>query len=137
MAPCITLISEEKMTREELHAHAERLGIPRRTLAQVRDTLAQAKKKNADMACARLMAKHGRLTDEAMAYVEGYLGMTAQSDYRDGWSPCGTTFTNTPVDIKIKMLAAERPDLVGKAMVKFVPIGDGFDRILVRRNDNA
>lgn len=61
------------MTRDELHAHAERLGIPRRTLDQVRDTLAKAKKKSADMSCARLMAAHGRLTDEAMAYVKAYL----------------------------------------------------------------
>lgn len=61
------------MNRTELHAHAERLGIPKRTLAQVVETLNQAKKRNADMACARLMAAHGRLEDDAMAYVREYL----------------------------------------------------------------
>lgn len=61
------------MTREELHAHAERLGIPRVTLDQVKESLAQAAKKKADQSMARLLVAHGRLTDEAMAYVEGYL----------------------------------------------------------------
>lgn len=61
------------MTRNDLHAHAERLGIPLRTLDQVRDALAKAKKKNSDMSFARLMADHGRLTSDAMAYVKEYL----------------------------------------------------------------
>jgi len=56
-----------------LKAHADRLGIPLRTLAEVKETLAAAKKHNADMACARLMAKHGRLEADAMAYVVEYL----------------------------------------------------------------
>lgn len=61
------------MNHADLHSHAERLGIPLRTLDQVRSALAKAKKKNSDMSMARLMADHGRLTDDAMAYVKAYL----------------------------------------------------------------
>lgn len=49
--------------------HAERKGIPRVTLASVKDGLAQAKKQGSDAILARLMIKAGRLTDEARAYV--------------------------------------------------------------------
>jgi len=51
--------------------HAKQQGIPLRTLDDVRDTLARDKKKGdgTDIAMARLMLRHGRLTDEARAYV--------------------------------------------------------------------
>jgi hypothetical protein len=42
---------------------------PLRTLEQVREVLAQAKSTKADAALARLMLKHGRLTEEARDYV--------------------------------------------------------------------
>ena len=63
------------MTRSELHAHAERLGIPRRTLAQVKDLFAKCEKKNKRKAIsqANLLLNHGRLEDDAMAYVREYL----------------------------------------------------------------
>jgi hypothetical protein len=54
---------------DEMRAEAEKRGIPLRTLEQVKATLAAAKKQGSDMASARLMLKHGRLTDEARAYV--------------------------------------------------------------------
>jgi hypothetical protein len=43
--------------------------MPRRTLDQVRKALEAAKKNNADEALARLMLKHGRLTDEALLWI--------------------------------------------------------------------
>lgn len=52
-----------------LRAQADRKGIPLRTLADVRNTLERCKHYNADAATARLMLKHGRLTDEARAWV--------------------------------------------------------------------
>jgi hypothetical protein len=45
---------------------------PLRTQDDVKAALAQAKKTKADAALARLMLKHGRLTDEARTYVAGY-----------------------------------------------------------------
>ncbi len=42
---------------------------PRRTLQQVKAGLAAAKTAKADAAMARLMLRHGRLTDEARDYV--------------------------------------------------------------------
>jgi hypothetical protein len=58
---------------EWLKQQSETLGIPSRTLAQVKEALEKAKRKNADMAMARLMAKHGRLEADAMAYVQAYV----------------------------------------------------------------
>lgn len=55
--------------KDFLHQVAEQRGIPLRTLDDVRDGLAQAKKTNADVSMARLMLRHGRLTDEAREYV--------------------------------------------------------------------
>lgn len=49
--------------------HAAQKGIPLRTLDQVQAALAQAKKNKADEAMARLMLRHGRLTDEAILYI--------------------------------------------------------------------
>lgn len=53
-----------------LQADAERLGLPLRTLEQVRAGLNAAKKNGADVSLARLMLRAGRLTDESRAYVE-------------------------------------------------------------------
>ncbi len=61
------------MDRNELHAHAERLGIPLRTVEDVRNALTKAAKKNADKSMARLMLNHGRLTDEARSFVEAWV----------------------------------------------------------------
>jgi hypothetical protein len=52
-----------------LAAHAERAGIPLRTLEQVRDTLVQCKRQKSDATMARLMLKAGRLTDDARAWI--------------------------------------------------------------------
>ena len=51
---------------------AEQQGIPLRTLDQVRSDLADAKTRDADEALARVMLRHGRLTDEALQYVIAY-----------------------------------------------------------------
>jgi hypothetical protein len=52
-----------------VHEAAEQMGFPRRTLEQVRKGLETAKKTKADAALARLLLRHGRLTDEAREYV--------------------------------------------------------------------
>jgi hypothetical protein len=58
---------------------ADDLGMPLRTLADVTADLADAKRrskgKNADMdvALARLMLRHGRLSCQAVTYVQAYL----------------------------------------------------------------
>jgi hypothetical protein len=43
--------------------------IPLRTLDDVKATLERDKRRKVDVAMARLMLKHGRLTDEAREYV--------------------------------------------------------------------
>lgn len=53
-----------------LKADADNAGIALRTLDQVHSALATARKTKADVAMARLMLRHGRLTDEARQYVE-------------------------------------------------------------------
>lgn len=58
--------------RKILHELAEKQGIPARTLNQVRADLADAKTRDADEALARIMLRHGRLTDEALQYVIAY-----------------------------------------------------------------
>lgn len=60
------------MTADELKAHADRLGIPLRTVEDVREALTKAKAKGADKSMARLMLNHGRLTDDARAFVEAW-----------------------------------------------------------------
>lgn len=54
---------------EYFAAKAEDAGVPLRTLDNVTAALTQARKTGADAAMARLMLRHGRLTDEARAYV--------------------------------------------------------------------
>lgn len=57
----------------DLAAHAERLGIPRRTKAQVIAALNRAAKTGADKKMATMMLEHGRLEDDAIDYVREYL----------------------------------------------------------------
>jgi len=54
---------------EQFRKMADDLGIPLRTLDGVKAALADAKKTKADVSLARLMLKHGRMTDEARAWV--------------------------------------------------------------------
>lgn len=60
-----------KTNSQLMREHADKVGIPLRTLAQVQETLASDKKKpgNVDVRMARMMLNHGRLTDEARAWV--------------------------------------------------------------------
>lgn len=62
------------MTRTKYHPIAEQQEIPLRTLDDVLDTLTSDKAKGGgtDIAMARLMLKFGRLTPEALAYVQAY-----------------------------------------------------------------
>jgi len=54
---------------ENLTEIAERRGIPLRTLDNVRDALAHAKRSGSDREMASMMLRFGRLTPEARAYV--------------------------------------------------------------------
>lgn len=54
---------------DHLRNIAEQQGIPLRTLADVKAALKAAKRKNADASLARLMLRHGRLTNEAILYL--------------------------------------------------------------------
>jgi hypothetical protein len=54
---------------DKLRQQAEQQGIPLRTLEEVKADLKRAKKNDADEAMARLLLRHGRLTDEARAWV--------------------------------------------------------------------
>lgn len=60
------------MDTKTLNAHAERRGIPLRTVDDVRVALTKAKETNADKSMARLMLNHGRLTDDARAFVAAW-----------------------------------------------------------------
>lgn len=48
---------------------ADQSGIPLRTLLDVKASLSRAKAKGTDKALARLMLRHGRLTDEAILWI--------------------------------------------------------------------
>jgi hypothetical protein len=48
---------------------ADQMAIPPRTLDNVKETIRLAKRQKADAAMARVMLKHGRLTDEARAWL--------------------------------------------------------------------
>ncbi|TPI86417.1 hypothetical protein [Mesorhizobium sp. B2-8-9] len=56
-----------------LHTEAERLGIPERTLEQVKADLEHAAKRDCGDAMARMMVRYGRLTDDARAYAAAWL----------------------------------------------------------------
>lgn len=57
----------------DLAAHAEHIGIPRRTKAQVIAALNRAAKTGADKKMATMMLEHGRLEDDAREFVIAYL----------------------------------------------------------------
>ncbi|MDI1263878.1 MAG: hypothetical protein PS018_11535 [bacterium] len=52
-----------------MRAQAERAGIPPVSIWKAKEGLTLAKKNKADKALARLMLNHGRLTDEARAWI--------------------------------------------------------------------
>ena len=58
-----------KTNSEIFRKIADDMGMPRRTLEQVKKGLARAKKTNSDEAMARLMMRHGRLTDDAILWI--------------------------------------------------------------------
>lgn len=58
-----------KTTAEWLHAEAEKSGIPLRTLDQVQTCIRQCIRQKSDKTMARLMLRHGRMTDEARAWL--------------------------------------------------------------------
>lgn len=53
----------------ELHAEAERRGMPGRTLEQVQACIAKCRKQKSDKSMARLMLNAGRLQPEARAWL--------------------------------------------------------------------
>lgn len=65
------------MHATDLHAHAERLGIPPRTLEQAQTFMAEAAKQGSALSAARLMLKHGRLTPDAREWLEKAYGQSA------------------------------------------------------------
>lgn len=58
-----------KTNGDILCAHADKIGLSFRTLEQVKAGFAQARKNKCEASMARLMLNHGRLTDEARAWV--------------------------------------------------------------------
>lgn len=52
-----------------LRKQAEALGIPLTSIWKAQEGLAIAKRTKADVALARLMLRHGRLTDEARSWI--------------------------------------------------------------------
>ena len=56
-----------------LRAASEARNIPLRSLDDVRQTLEACAKKHSDKAMARLLANHGRLTDDARAFAVAWL----------------------------------------------------------------
>lgn len=59
-----------KTNGDILREQAGKAGIPLRTLEQVKAALVQAKKNKCEASMLRIMLNHGRLTDEARAYLE-------------------------------------------------------------------
>ena len=59
-----TSLTDAEMTR----ARAA-MSIPLRTLEQVKTAIDTAKKTNSDKTLARLMLRHGRMTDEAILWI--------------------------------------------------------------------
>jgi hypothetical protein len=53
----------------KLRREADKRGIPLRTLEQVKQALTDAAEVGTDSAMASLMMRHGRLTDDARAYI--------------------------------------------------------------------
>ena len=64
------MVSKMALTNGDIwKQRADAIGMPLRTLEQVKDGLAQAKKNKCEAEMARLMLRHGRLTDEAILYI--------------------------------------------------------------------
>lgn len=61
-------------TGDNLRAHAAAQGIPLRTRDDVQAALEIAKRTKADVSMARLMLRHGRITDEARAWLVANYG---------------------------------------------------------------
>lgn len=57
---------------EQFRRNADAKGIPLRTVEDVRKALNGAKKAGSDAIFKRLLLNHGRLTDEARAFVEAW-----------------------------------------------------------------
>lgn len=66
-----------KTTIQKEKAIAEKMGIPKQTLSQVKKTLQQCAKQGSDATMARLMLKIGRLEDDAIEYVKSYTAKSA------------------------------------------------------------
>lgn len=64
----------QKTNGDILRRHADHLGIPRRTLAQVQAALAQAEKTDSHVRFANLMVRHGRLEADALEYARQIAG---------------------------------------------------------------
>lgn len=62
-----------KSNADKLRKIAQGAGIPARTRDQVCTSLAKARATGADMELARLMLKHGRMTEEARQFVIDWL----------------------------------------------------------------
>ena len=58
-----------KTNSDILRAQADAQGIPLTSIWKAQEGLAIAKRTKADAALARLMLRHGRLTDEARSYI--------------------------------------------------------------------
>lgn len=58
-----------KTNGDIIREHAESLGISPCSLCEVKSFIVAAKTKGADPSAARLMLHHGRLTDEARAWL--------------------------------------------------------------------
>lgn len=71
VAPLFDPYAEQRplTAAEYFRAKAEDVGIPFRTIEDVTAALAEARKTGADAAMARLMLHHGRLAEDARAYV--------------------------------------------------------------------
>lgn len=61
---------------QTLKAHADRLAVPYRTLSDVRECLSQAARYGTADSMAKLLLRHGRLTDEAILFIgDNYPGV--------------------------------------------------------------
>lgn len=56
---------------EILRSDADKAGIPLKTLDQVQACIRKCRKQKSDKTMARLMLNHGRMTDEARAWLSG------------------------------------------------------------------
>jgi hypothetical protein len=59
-----------------LRAHADRLNIPARTLEQAQAFMTEAAKKGSALGAARLLLRHGRMTDDARSWLRRAYGQS-------------------------------------------------------------